>query len=153
MRRLAVAVLLVATSCSAFGAASDALSLSPAVPTGGPPGALGPTPTPAPDGKPAIVVRTPLAGDELVSPVEVSGRAFIGGGEVTITLIDDTGAPLASTRTDVKCGSGCRGTFAGRLAFFAQQRISGAVVVFEVDPDDGSAVNVVSIPVTLVPGT
>jgi len=153
MRRVAllVCLALAAASCSAFGQASDALSVSPAPPSTSAPGGLGPEPTDAPDGKPADLIGTPLAGDELVSPVGVSGRANVAGGEVTITLLADDGTPLASTRTKVSCGSDCRGTYSADVAFFVEERVAGTVAVFEVSAEDGSAVNVVSIPVTLVP--
>jgi hypothetical protein len=155
MKRVALLVCLAftVTSCSAFGQASDALSVSPVPTTTSPPGGLGPAPTDAPDGKPAVVIRTPVAGDELVSPIGVSGKANVADGEVTITLLAQDGTPLASTRTKISCGSNCRGTYAADIAFFVEQRVSGTIAVFEVSADDGSAVNVASIPVTLVPGS
>ena len=154
MKRVAVlvCVALTAVSCSAFGKASDALSVSPDPPTTSVPGGVGPSPTDAPDGKPAVVIETPVAGDELVSPIGVSGRANVADGEVTITLLADDGTPLASTRTEVSCGSNCRGTYSADVAFFVEERVSGTMAVFEVSAEDGSAVNVASIAVTLVPG-
>ena len=151
-RSIALAALLVAaTSCTAgLDAASEALSGSPALSPSSVPG-VGTAPTPAPDGRPAVIVTSPASGEELSSPVVVSGRAFVDAGEVTITVLDETGTPLASTRTEVGCGEGCRGRFEARLAFFAQQRIAGAVVVFEVSAQGGYPVNVVSIPVTFEP--
>jgi hypothetical protein len=154
MRRVAVLACLafLAASCSAFGQASDALSVSPGPPATSASGGLGPAPTDAPDGKLAVVIETPLAGDELVSPIGVSGKANVAAGEVTITLLAEDGTPLASTRTKVSCGSNCRGNYSANVAYFVEGRVSGTIAVFEVSADDGSAVNVASIPVTLVPG-
>ena len=151
-RSIALAALLAtATSCTAgLDEASEALSGSPAPSPSSVPG-VGPVPTPAPDGRPAVIVTSPVSGEELSSPVVVSGRAFVDAGEVTITMLDETGTPLASTRTEVRCGAGCRGRYEAHLAFFAQQRVGGAVVVFEVSSQGGIPVNVVSIPVTFVP--
>jgi hypothetical protein len=149
-----LALLAAATSCtSGLGRGSEALGGSPTPTLASGSGGAGPAPTPAPDGRPAVVVRTPLAGDQLVSPVGVSGRAYLTEGEVTITLLDAAGDPLASTSTDVSCGAGCRGTFSADVAFFVQERVDGTIAVFEISPEDGPAVNVVSIPVTFVPGS
>jgi hypothetical protein len=148
-----VAVLIVVASCTkGIEEATDVLSGSPA-PSTPPPGGSGPGPTPAPDGRPAVIVTSPAAGDELVSPIEVAGRAFVSEGEVTIAFLDANGTPLASTRTEVSCGAECRGAFSARVAFFVQERGSGSIAVFEVSAEDGSAVNVVSVPVTFVPGS
>jgi len=154
LRPLAVALVVVlATSCSAFGDASEALSSSR--PSSSPSAAsnlTGPTPTPAPDGKPAIVVKTPASGDQIVSPVEVSGRANVADGTVQVALVADDGTPLASTTAETDCGADCRGGFSVPVAFFVQERVAGTIQVFRLSREGATAIDVVAVPVTFVPG-
>lgn len=99
-----------------------------------------------------IVVRSPQSGDEVVSPVEVSGTADVFEATVSISILDANGVPLASTSTSASCGSGCRGTYATSIAFFVEARQPGTIQVFERSAEDGTAQHLVEVPVTLVPG-
>jgi hypothetical protein len=74
-------------------------------------------------------------------------------GTVTIRIVDASDRELAAGFATATCGSGCRGSFSTELFFFTELAQSGTVEVFEESAEDGSALHVVSIPVTLVPGT
>lgn len=110
-------------------------------------------PGPSPTRRPAIVVESPLPGDELLSPITVRGTANVFEANVSIRILDATGEVLAAINTTASCGSGCRGAFSSPLAFFTPVRQPGTIEVFEVSAQDGTAIDVVSIPITLVPGT
>lgn len=143
---LTVVGLLAAACGGGFREASEALSASPSTP---PPS---PSEATTPGGKPAIVVRTPAAGDLISSPVAVAGTADVFEATVSIRILDEGGQELASGFATATCGSGCRGRYETELFFFVDRRQSGTVEVFESSAEDGSQLFLVSIPVTLVPG-
>jgi Immunoglobulin-like domain of bacterial spore germination len=99
----------------------------------------------------SIVVRAPRPGDDIVSPVVVSGTASTTDGEVLVRVLARDGTELAAVNASIDCGGGCRGTFRAVLAFFAPSRQPGAVQVLEVGPG-GSAEHLVEVSVRLVPG-
>jgi hypothetical protein len=149
-----LALILVAALGASCGTPLDeaADTLSPTVsasPEPSPTGSLSPEPT---VGEPAIVVRTPAPGDELRSPITVSGTANVFEATVAIRLLDADGLELAATFTTAACGSGCRGSFVAEVAFFVEARQSGSIVVFEPSAEDGSPLHAVTIPVVFVPG-
>lgn len=146
---LTVVGLLAAGCGGGFREASEALSPSPSTP---PPSPSEATTTPTPGGKPAIVVRTPAAGDLISSPVAVAGTADVFEATVSIRILDEGGQELASGFATATCGSGCRGRYETELFFFVDRRQPGTVEVFESSAEDGSQLFLVSIPVTLVPG-
>ena len=157
-RVLAVAALLTSSACTAglergaeaisSGITTPTASVSPRAASG----ASGASGTTTADGKPAIVVRTPARGDEIVSPVQITGTAMVFEGTVSIAIVDAQGVPLASTFTTASCGSGCRGRYSVELAFIVERRQAATIQVFEVSAEGGNAMNVASVPVTLVPG-
>ena len=147
-----VVLATVALGACTQGLERGAEALSPTAPVS--PGATpssGTDVATGPDGRPVIVVRTPVEGDDVVSGVQVSGTAIAAEGTVTVAILDDDGAPLASATTDVSCGSGCRGRYAVSLAFFVEDRRPGAIAVYETSPESGAAINLVQVPVALVP--
>lgn len=152
---LAVVASLTLSACTAgLERGAGAISSGIAAPTASvsTPAATGATGTTAADGKPAIVVRTPTRGDEVVSPVQITGSAMVFEGTVSVAIVDARGVPLASTFTTASCGSGCRGRYAVELAFIVERRQAATIQVFEVSAEGGNAINAVSVPVTLVPG-
>lgn len=163
MKRSAVvlALALVLSACSAAERAVEVLSPSPTA-------SIAPSPTPSatvtgttgssgatgsPTAKPPIVVQTPRAGDEIVSPVTVSGSANVFEATVAIVILGPDGQQLAATFTTATCGSGCRGTYTADVAFFVEERQDAMIQVFEESAEDGTAINVVEVPVVLVPGS
>lgn len=158
---LVTALLLGSAACGYGDDVTSALSPSPPVSTSGPTGATGGTGATASTGatgstgtigRPAIVVRTPSSGDEVTSPVTISGTADVFEATVNIEILDANGQTLAAGFATATCGTGCRGRYSTSIAFFTQERQAGTINVFEVSAKDGSAINVVSLPVTLVPG-
>lgn len=150
MRRSALAVVLVATAaCTSVDRVSEALSPSPTTRAlGAPTGATGST-----SGDAAIAIRTPRGGDDIVSPVGISGRAETATGTVVVEILGDDGRELAASLVDVGCGANCRGGFAVDLAFFVDRREDGTVRVFEASAEDGTALHTTDVAVELVPGT
>jgi len=146
---LLLAALGALTACT--GGIDRATQVLASLPTPAPSASA--TPSASPSGPPAIVVDSPLPGDELLSPITVRGTANVFEASVSIRILGATGEVLAAINTQATCGSGCRGTFSSPLAFYTPFRQSGTIEVFEVSAVDGSAINVVSVPVTLVPGT
>ncbi|HEX9411434.1 MAG TPA: Gmad2 immunoglobulin-like domain-containing protein, partial [Actinomycetota bacterium] len=49
------------------------------------------------------------------------------------------------------CGTGCRGDYSVSVPYSVDHEQRGTVEVYESSAKDGSAVNVVDIPVTLTP--
>jgi hypothetical protein len=158
VRRWVLAAVVVlaalATACTSVDRVADALSPSPSAATTKP-GATGPTsPSGAtvPAGKPAIAVETPRSGDELVSPIGISGRARTQSGTLVVEILGADGRELAAVSVDTSCGAGCRGEFSANLAFFVETRESGTVRVFEPSAEDGTALHTTEVAITLVPG-
>jgi hypothetical protein len=166
MVRRAILVTTLLLACAACGYGDDvtgALSppptVSPTGPTGGATGATGgvsgatgESGATGATGRPAITVRTPTGGDEVVSPVTISGTADVFEATVNVQILDANGQILAAGFATATCGTGCRGRYSTSVSFFTQERQAGTVEVYEVSAKDGAPINVVSIPVTLVPG-
>jgi hypothetical protein len=99
---------------------------------------------------PPIVVDRPSVSDSVSSPVEIAGTANVFEANVTVRILDHTGAELARTFTTATCGTGCRGTFSMRLAYRSPTAQSGTIVVSDDDADgDGTPQHMVTIPVRL----
>jgi hypothetical protein len=151
----AFAALAVLAAACGLGDAEDVLD-----PSGSPTTPVSPTveptvePSPSPsDGEvPAIVVRRPVAGDEVVSPITVAGTADVFEATVSIRILDANGQGLAATFATATCGSGCRGRYSEEVFFFTEERQEGTIEVFESSAADGSPLNLVQVPVVLVPG-
>lgn len=100
---------------------------------------------------PQIFLDTPAIGESVESPVTISGVAnvfeavvsyeIVAGGEV---LVD--GSAIAS------CGTGCWGDYQVTVDFNVPEQTGGEVVVYEVSAQDGSRINELRYPVTLLPG-
>ncbi len=108
------------------------------------------TPSPGPDGKPAIVVTSPRPCQNVTSPVTVRGTADVFEAVVSIQILDANGKQLGALNTMTSCGTGCRGAYRAKVAFFSPTRQNGTVRVFEVSAKNGQPINVVSISVVLV---
>jgi Immunoglobulin-like domain of bacterial spore germination len=148
--RVAAAVLcigLVATAC-----ASDSDEGAPKPSPRPPEGTTSPTSEPTDGTKPAIVVTQPASGDEVASPVTISGTADVFEATVHMRVLNSGGLPVAERFTTATCGSGCRGEFSTELSFFVEKTQDGTIEVFESSAEDGSPINVVTVPVVLVAG-
>jgi hypothetical protein len=100
---------------------------------------------------PAIVVTSPLIGQRAGSPVTVAGTANVYEATVSVRVLDSAGRQIAATFTTATCGSGCRGSYSVRVSYRVTRQQAGIVEVYQVSAADGSARDVVRIPVTLLP--
>jgi len=116
------------------------------------------SPTDEPSEEPPVVglepieVISPARGDDVTSPVTVTGTADVFEGTVQIWVIDQTNNVIASTFTTATCGSGCRGEFSVEVPYSVGSTQSGEILVFEESAEDGKRLHMVRIPVTLHPG-
>jgi Immunoglobulin-like domain of bacterial spore germination len=136
---LVVAVAMVACSSGPYSGAGASATGSPS-----------PTISSSPTPKPAIVVTSPRSGDEVSSPVSIEGNADVFEATVSIDVLDSAGKPIVRTFTTATCGTGCRGTFSKAVRFAVDTTQPGTIRVYESSAEDGTPINVVDIPVTLV---
>jgi len=100
---------------------------------------------------PAILVESPLIGSKVSSPVTVSGTANVFEATVSLRILDENGDEIARTFTTATCGTGCRGDYSVSVPFTVDHQQRGTIEVFESSARDGSPINLVSIPVILIP--
>jgi immunoglobulin-like protein involved in spore germination/sporulation and spore germination protein len=100
---------------------------------------------------PAILVEAPAIGDRVPSPITIAGIADVFEATVSIAILDASGREIVRTFTTATCGTGCRGGFSAAVRYDVSHEQSGTVRVYESSAKDGSALNVVDVPVVLVP--
>jgi hypothetical protein len=98
---------------------------------------------------PWILVETPDVGDRVSSPVRIAGTADVFEAVVSIAILDANGDVVSSSFTMATCGTGCRGDYSTDVRYDVDRTQEGTIRVYEVSAKDGSAINVVDIPVTL----
>ena len=103
------------------------------------------------DISPAIIVDRPLGESETDSPVTISGTANVFEANVSIRVVGSDDEVLAETFTTATCGSGCRGKFSEAVEFDVEEPTEAMVQVFEESAENGRPVNMIEVPVTLVP--
>ncbi len=96
------------------------------------------------------MVTSPRSGDQVSSPVMIRGNADVFEATVSITILDAAGTGIVRTFTTATCGTGCRGTFSKAVRFEVTETQPGIVRVYESSAEDGTPINVVDIPVTLI---
>jgi hypothetical protein len=101
---------------------------------------------------PPIAVAVPQAGAFVESPITIAGSANVFEATVSIRVLDANGDVIAETFTTASCGTGCRGDFSAELEVPISGQHPGTIQVFESSAQDGSMINTVEVPVTLVPG-
>jgi hypothetical protein len=146
---LALAVIVVAPACDAFGRSADTLSSTPSVASATPSPTADET---AADGLPPIVVEVPAADAEVSNPLVVRGTADVYEAIVHVRLTAEAdGSLIAGVDSRASCGTGCRGDFRVELHFFVERRQDATLEVFGDDGRDGSPVGIVKVPLTLFP--
>ena len=100
---------------------------------------------------PAITVLTPVIGEQVTSPVTVSGTADVFEAVVSVRILDSAGHEIARTFTAASCGTGCRGDYSVAVSYAVPRSEPGTIEVFENSAQTGLPVNVQLIPVTLAP--
>jgi len=98
---------------------------------------------------PAIIVQSPVIGEQVGNPVTVSGTADVFEATVSIRVLDSAGHEIARTFTTATCGTGCRGDYSVRIAYSVPRTQRGVIEVFESSAENGQAIKVQRIPVTL----
>jgi len=101
------------------------------------------------DRLPPILVRSPAVGEEVSSPIRVSGTANVFEATVSISVLDALGHEVVGTFAQATCGSGCRGTYSEAVSYTVDHSQPGTVRVYESSAEDGQPINVVDIPVIL----
>lgn len=132
-----------------MGVATPALLPAAPSPTAIPPTA---TPPPGPLASANITVTVPLLGQEITSPVLVTGQARTFEANVIIAVADPSGRVLTRVSTVASVAAPQWGSFSARLSFPAPAIPQpGEVRVFSLSPRDGSVENLVVVPVVLKP--
>ena len=103
------------------------------------------------DISPAIIVNRPLGESEVPSPVRVAGTANVFEANVLIRIVDSDGEVLAETFTTATCGTGCRGDFSENIEFDIDEPTEALLQVYEESAESGRPMNMIEVPVTLVP--
>jgi hypothetical protein len=102
------------------------------------------------DEAPAILVESPLLGERVTSPLRIRGSANTFEATFVFDLVDWDGRILETDFVTATSGSGTRGTFDATIPFEVD-RPGGALIVYERSAKDGSKINLVEIPITLLP--
>ena len=98
-----------------------------------------------------IAVALPQSGMRVTSPVTIAGNADVFEATVNIRVLDGNGEVIAESFAMATCGTGCRGDFSTQVDVPIDAEQPGTIQVFEYSAKDGSMINTVEIPVTLVP--
>lgn len=104
------------------------------------------------DALPAILVEAPAPGATVSSPLTIRGSANTFEATFMVDLrAEGQGKPLYSHFVTATSGNGTRGTFEESIDFTVNRERPGTLVVYERSAEDGSVVNEVEIPVTIIP--
>ena len=162
-----VLLLVLAAACGKAEAPSPEATATAAV-TPSPAATVtpaGPSPTPAPTAvpnvcqtnpspvnpaDPNIVVQSPQPGAAVTSPFAVSGLARVFEAQVSLTLYGDLGGVIAETQTLAAEGQALS-PFQAEVTFAVSREQAACLWVFQVSAKDGSSIDVVQVPLALVP--
>jgi len=101
---------------------------------------------------PLIFLDEPAIGSRVSSPLTLSGMANVFEATVQYEIVNESGNVINAGFTTATCGTGCWGDFAAQASFFVPEETPGEIVVYEEAALDGSRVNEIRYPVTLLPG-
>jgi hypothetical protein len=114
-----------------------------------------PSATVAPSGSPAIeagiAIEEPAADAQVTMPLQMSGRANVFEGALTIDALgNEAGPPLCTRHVQATSGTGTEGTWKGVLAF-APPSVAGPVTLraYTTRTRDGAMENIVERTVTI----
>jgi spore germination protein GerM len=100
---------------------------------------------------PAIFVEIPRPGEPVRRPLRISGTANVFEAVFKAEVRDAAGTVVGSKTIMASSGTGTRGTFSDTVRFTVTRTQMGSLVVFAESPRDGSRIDVVTIPIKLVP--
>jgi germination protein M len=98
---------------------------------------------------PAILVESPLAFEEVTSPLRVTGTANTFEATFSYELTDTDGLIVAEDFVTATSGTGTRGTFDLTAPFTVKFDGVGSLIVFERSAKDGSRINLVEVPLRM----
>jgi hypothetical protein len=102
------------------------------------------------DQTPAILVESPLAFENVASPLRVTGTANTFEANFQYELTDTDGRNVDENFVTATSGSGTRGTFDFTTdAYTVPFDGVGALIVYESSAEDGSRINLVEIPLRM----
>ncbi|MDJ0496732.1 MAG: Gmad2 immunoglobulin-like domain-containing protein [Acidimicrobiia bacterium] len=101
---------------------------------------------------PLIFLDEPAIGSRVSSPATLSGIANVFEATVQFEIVNESGNLINADFTTATCGTGCWGEFSAQAPFFVPEETPGEIVVYEEAALDGSRVNEIRYPVTLLPG-
>jgi hypothetical protein len=96
---------------------------------------------------PRIVVYRPTIGQQVTSPVTVSGIADVYESTVSVRVLDSGGNEVGAKFTTALCNTYCHGGYSVAVPYKSCDQGTGTVQVYMSSPQDGSRQDVVSIPV------
>lgn len=99
---------------------------------------------------PAILVESPVPGQQVGNPVRVSGTANVFEAQFMVEVVDPEGLVVATRSVMATSGTGTRGTFTASIPFAVTRAGLGEIVFYEPSPKDGSRTNLVEIQVRMV---
>lgn len=97
---------------------------------------------------PAVLVESPAPGEQVSSPLQISGTANTFEATFQVEVLGDGRRVLAKRFVTATSGSGTRGTFDANLTFAAEPG-PATLVVYELSAEDGSRINEVEIPLEI----
>jgi germination protein M len=98
---------------------------------------------------PAILVESPLPGEEVEPGFEASGTANTFEATFQYELRDASNKILSKDFVTATSGSGTRGTFTFKVPYEIASPTDGRLIVFELSAADGSRINEREIPLRL----
>jgi germination protein M len=100
---------------------------------------------------PPIFVELPAPGDEVSSPLRISGTANTFEATFQVEVLDAHEQVIGKRFVTATSGSGTRGTFLAQVPFRANEKGPGKLQLYELSAEDGSRIHEVEIPLVLVP--
>lgn len=100
------------------------------------------------DQAPGILVESVGPGDEVTSPLRVTGTANTFEATLNLRIVTDDGEVLHDDFATATSGTGTRGTFDVTIEFDGEG--PATLVAYERSAEDGSEIKVVRIPIVLV---
>jgi germination protein M len=100
---------------------------------------------------PPIFAELPAPGDEVSSPLRITGTANTFEATFQVEVLDARDRVIGKRFVTATSGSGTRGTFLAQVPFRADEKGPGTLVLYELSAEDGSRIHEIEIPVELIP--
>ena len=91
---------------------------------------------------PAVLIESPVPGEAVSSPLEITGMANTFEATVNYSVTDGDGLIVTEGFTTATAGMGTFGTFSVTATFSVPTPGVGSVIGFEISPEDGTQTNV-----------